>query len=69
MASTSTLPTLPDPYVASYNTHFWAIEKLTNSPGCALALAGFVKWPDPAEIERGEAADDPAYVYFKFRAA
>jgi hypothetical protein len=60
------LPTLPDPYVASY-TQFLGDREANQFVGLRMALAGFVKWPDPAEIEQGgEAADDPAYVYFKF---
>jgi hypothetical protein len=60
------LPTLPDPYVASYGLSLresasFEFARLT------VALAAFVKWPKTAEKEQAhEIADDPAYVYFKF---
>lgn len=57
------LPTLPDPYVASYTSMIRGREAMrTNTPG--LALAAFVKWPDPGDVE--QPGDNPAYVYFRF---
>jgi hypothetical protein len=60
------LPTLPDPYVASYGVYLREIASLEFAR-LTVALAAFVKWPNPAEVrEVNEASDDPAYVYFKF---
>ena len=60
------LPTLPDPYVASYTQLLFGREA-NQFARLRMALAGFVKWPNPAEVEQvGDVADDPAYVYFKF---
>lgn len=58
------LPTLPDPYVASYTS------LLRETSGkefgqLQIALAGFVKWPDPSVAEDEEAFGSP-YVYFRF---
>ncbi|HEX9143497.1 MAG TPA: hypothetical protein VGA09_04440, partial [Candidatus Binatia bacterium] len=61
------LPTLPDPYVASYTG-------VLRDPGgrefgqLRTGLAGFVKWPNTAEapLADAEPPDDPAYVYFRF---
>ncbi len=60
------LPTLPDPYVASY------IGLLRDRAARGFgqlntALAGFVKWPNPigAPLADAEEPDDPAYVYFR----
>ena len=59
------LPTLPDPYVASYT--------LRSIPGSGFGnvgtgLAGFVKWPNPSEssVPEDGTIENPAYVYFKF---
>lgn len=61
------LPTLPDPYVASYTT------TKRSSGGrefgsFGMGLAGFVKWPNPSEASVAEdgTIENPAYVYFKF---
>jgi hypothetical protein len=60
------LPTLPDPYVASYTSLIRGREAMaTGNPG--LALAAFVKWPNPPEVEEPQdVTDNPAYVYFRF---
>lgn len=61
------LPTLPDPYVASY-TGIVRGRLAGGFGNLRLALAAFVKWPNPAEVvldEEGE-IDETAYVYFKF---
>lgn len=55
------LPTLPDPYVASY-TMFQRDSAAFQFGNINLALAAFVKWPNPAENQDRE----NAYVYFKF---
>ncbi|MCC6325821.1 MAG: hypothetical protein DCC43_08185 [Candidatus Brocadia sp.] len=60
------LPTLPDPYVASYTSLLRGREAMS-SGSSGMALAGFVKWPDPAGVaEPQDSADNPAYVYFRF---
>lgn len=76
----SYLPTLPDPYVASYlGVHDRGIQdRAFADPRSSAAfgrlrskLACHVKWPDrsavadPADGNPGEAPDDPAYVYFR----
>jgi hypothetical protein len=60
------LPTLPDPYVASY-TAFLRDRAARGFGQLNTALAGFVKWPNPsgAPIADAEQPDDPAYVYFR----
>ena len=59
------LPTLPDPYVASYTSSLR--RDAADFEQLRVGLAGFVKWPNPAEAhQNGEVTDDPAYVYFKF---
>jgi hypothetical protein len=60
------LPTLPDPYVASY-TAFLRDRAGRGFGQLTTALAGFVKWPNPAEapLADAEPPDDPAYVYFR----
>ncbi len=60
------LPTLPDPYVASY-TAFLRDRAARGFGQLENALAGFVKWPDPsgAPLADAEQPDDPAYVYFR----
>lgn len=61
------LPTLPDPYVASYTGLFR--ERIAGGFGnLRLALAGFVKWPNPADVVIADdgSIDETAYVYFKF---
>ena len=55
------LPTLPDPYVASY-TMFLRDTVAMEFGHINLALAAFVKWPNPDEDRDHE----NAYVYFKF---
>ncbi|HXO77530.1 MAG TPA: hypothetical protein VN824_19895, partial [Puia sp.] len=60
------LPTLPDPYVASYTAFLRDPAGLQTGLG-RMALAAFVKWPDPgAAVDAGDQADDPAYLYFRF---
>ncbi len=61
------LPTLPDPYVASYSTS----RRLGGTTGFlnfGMGLAGFVKWPNPAEsgVAEDGTIKNPAYVYFRF---
>ncbi|MCU1248646.1 MAG: hypothetical protein JWQ49_1675 [Edaphobacter sp.] len=60
------LPTLPDPYVASY-TAFLHDRAARGFGQLENALAGFVKWPNPsgAPLADAEQPDDPAYVYFR----
>ncbi|MDT4897396.1 MAG: hypothetical protein QOH25_2473 [Acidobacteriota bacterium] len=62
------LPTLPDPYVASYTARSSRGEggRLSNQVG--MGIAGFVKWREREEVEQAEREDidDPAYVYFRF---
>ena len=55
------LPTLPDPYVASYTT-FLRAAGAREFGNLNLALAAFVKWPNPDE----NTDQENAYVYFKF---
>ncbi len=61
------LPTLPDPYVASYTTMLREFG-MSDFGRLGMALAGFVKWPNPGESGVAEegAIENPAYVYFKF---
>ncbi|HTI92562.1 MAG TPA: hypothetical protein VL727_18330, partial [Puia sp.] len=60
------LPTLPDPYVASYTAYLRDPAGLRSGLG-KMALAAFVKWPDPAAVANaGDNAGDPAYLYFRF---
>ena len=61
------LPTLPDPYVASY-TGLLGDRRRGEFGQLRTALAGFVKWPNPAEypVADVDLPDDPAYVYFRF---
>ena len=69
------LPTLPDPYVASY-TGFQdgGIQDQRTSVSFGRLrskLAGHVKWPDPSssakstDDDQDEPPNDPAYVYFR----
>ena len=60
------LPTLPDPYVASY-TAFLRDRAARGFGQLENALAGFVKWPNPsgAPLADAEQPDDPANVYFR----
>ena len=60
------LPTLPDPYVASYTTH--PRDGLTGKVGrIQQTLTAFVKWPDPSPL--GHDAPDPedprAFLHFR----
>jgi hypothetical protein len=55
------LPTLPDPYVASY-TMFLRDPAAVEFGNVTMALAAFVKWPNPDEARDRE----DAYVFFKF---
>jgi hypothetical protein len=61
------LPTLPDPYVASY-TGLLSDRSRRGFGQFRTGLAGFVKWPNPSEapLAGAELPDDPAYVYFRF---
>ncbi len=61
------LPTLPDPYVASY-TGFLGDRTRREFGQLRTGLAAFVKWPNPAEppFADAEIPNDPAYVYFRF---
>lgn len=61
------LPTLPDPYVASYTTTQRS-GRGREFGGFGMGLAGFVKWPNPSEVSVAEdgTIENPAYVYFKF---
>jgi len=63
----SYLPTLPDPYVASYLTSVRG-RRTSEFGRLQMALAGFVKWPNPQEESVAEdgTVETPAYVYFKF---
>jgi hypothetical protein len=63
------LPTLPDPYVASY-TAFLRERAARGFGQLRTALAGIVKWPNTAEVPLADAGqpDDPAYVYFRMAA-
>ncbi len=58
------LPTLPDPYVASY-TSLLRGSSQRQFGQLQIALAGFVKWPDPSVDEEDNAFGSP-YVYFRF---
>ena len=60
------LPTLPDPYVASY-TAFRRESAGIGFPGAQQALTGFVKWPDPSPLadDAPDPGDPRAFVYFK----
>jgi hypothetical protein len=61
------LPTLPDPYVASY-TITRRSDRADDFGNFGMGLAGFVKWPDPSQPDVAEdgTIENPAYVYFKF---
>jgi hypothetical protein len=61
------LPTLPDPYVASY-TGLLSDRARREFDQFRTGLACFVKWPNLAEapLAGAELPDDPAYVYFRF---
>lgn len=58
------LPTLPDPYVASYTS---ALRASTGNQfgQLRIALAAFVKWPDPS-VPEGDKKFGSPYVYFRF---
>jgi len=60
------IPTLPDPYVSSY-TQVLRGRFARGFAQLTIALTGFVKWPNPAELPLADAdqPDDPAYVYFR----
>ena len=60
------LPTLPDPYVASY-TAFLRDSAAVGFAGAQQALTGFVKWPDPSPLahDAPDPEDPRAFVYFK----
>ena len=58
------LPTLPDPYVASYTSLLRGASQRQFGQ-LQIALAGFVKWPDPSVDENDETFGSP-YVYFRF---
>ncbi len=60
------LPTLPDPYVASYTEHL-RDSAVAGFGGAQQALTGFVKWPDTSALPHDAPdPDDPrAFVYFK----
>ena len=64
------LPTLPDPYVASY-TRSLRESAAVGFPGGEQALTGFVKWPDPSPLAHDAPdPDDPrAFVYYKLTPA
>jgi hypothetical protein len=69
------LPTLPDPYVASYTgSQDGGIQDQRTSVSFGRLrskLAGHVKWPDPSssakstDDDQDEPPNDPAYVYFR----
>jgi hypothetical protein len=62
------LPTLPDPYAASYTAFLQRLEAGGFANGPSAGLAAHLKWPDPADaivVERDE-MDNPAYVSFGF---
>ena len=59
------LPTLPDPYAASY-TALLRDSVAIEFAHLRRALAAFVKWPNPAEVSSDDALDNPAYLYFRF---
>jgi hypothetical protein len=61
------LPTLADPYVASY-TGFLGDRAGRLLGQLRSGLAAFVKWPNPAEppFPGAEPPDDPARIYFRF---
>ena len=67
------LPTLPDPYVATY-TPYLRDPAALGFGGLQQALTGFVKWPDPAPVgqaakeDANEAAHPRAYLYFRLTA-
>lgn len=60
------LPTLPDPYVASY-TAFLGDRAARGFGQLDTALAALVKWPNPSALPLAgaEQPDDPAYVSFR----
>lgn len=60
------LPTLPDPYVATY-TPYLRDPAALGFGRLQQALTGFVKWPDPAPVgqDANEAANARAYLYFR----
>lgn len=57
------LPTLPDPYVASYTPYLRDPAAIAYGQ-LQQGLSGFVKW-SPKRMADGE-IDDPAHVYFRF---
>jgi hypothetical protein len=62
------LPTLPDPYAASYTASLKRLEAGGLTGEATAGLAAQLKWPDPADaivIDRDE-MDNPAYVSFGF---
>ena len=64
------LPTLPDPYVASY-TGLQRESAAVGFAGARQALTGFVKWPDrsPRPHDAPDPEDPRAFVYFKLTPA
>ncbi len=61
------LPTLPDPYVSSFTVFLRGGAGLQQQQGLTqMALAAFVKWPNPPQADPADPAVDPAYVYFRF---
>ncbi|MEO6316669.1 MAG: hypothetical protein ABIU63_03595 [Chitinophagaceae bacterium] len=58
------LPTLPDPYVASYTAYLRDAAGLQQGLE-QTALAAFVKWPYPPEVAEDATPNDPAYLYFR----
>jgi hypothetical protein len=59
------LPTLPDPYVASYTPYLQDPASL-GFGGLQQSLTGFVKWPDPSQAPAGEVeAESRAFVFYR----
>jgi hypothetical protein len=61
------LPTLPDPYVASY-TPYLREQAALGAGRFQQALTGFLKWPDRRPLPDGADPDeaDLAFLYFRF---
>ena len=60
------LPTLPDPYVASYTTALRGQRDIA-SGNLQMALAAFIKWPNKGQAANPEdGINDWAYLYFRF---
>jgi hypothetical protein len=60
------LPTLPDPYVATY-TPYLRDPAALGAGRLQQALTGFVKWPDPAPLpdDADERVNPRAFVYYR----